>query len=87
MLLTLETPIEIALSVAADFRELRKRRKVSIKALSEKSGVSYSSIKRFEHTGEVSFVSLIKMVSVLNAEQEIKKLFSEIPPESIQELI
>lgn len=87
MELMLETPADIANSVAADFKKLRKTRKMTVKELSIKSGVSYSSIKRFEYTGEISFVSLIKIASVLNAEQTIKKIFSEIPPMSIQEVI
>lgn len=82
-----ESPGDIALNIAANFRRLRKRRKFTLEELSRRSGVSYSSIKRFEHTGEVSFVSLIKMAFVLRAEDEIRTLFSEVPPETIEEVI
>lgn len=82
-----ESPGDIAMNVAANFRRLRKRRKFTLEELSRRSGVSYSSIKRFEHTGEVSFVSLIKMAFVLRAEDEIRALFSEVPPETIEEVI
>lgn len=83
----LETPIELSQHVAASFRKLRKAKKMTMKELSLRSGVSYSSIKRFEHTGEVSFVSLIKMASVLNAENEIRTLFSPSAPKTMEELI
>ena len=83
----LETPVDVAKSVSMDFRKLRKNKKVTLKELSERSGVSISSIKRFEYTGEISFVSLIKIASVLNAEAEIKNLFLNMPPASIEEII
>lgn len=83
----LETSIDVAKSVSMNFRKLRKNRKVTLKELSEKSGVSLSSVKRFEYTGEISFVSLIKIASVLNAEAEIKNLFLNIPPSSVEEII
>jgi len=53
----------------------------------EACGVSYSSIKRFEETGNISLLSLTKMAIALDAEGDIKKLFSEVPYRSIQEVI
>ena len=85
--LLLETPIDLARKVAGDFRKLRKSRRVTIKTLSEKSGVSYASIKRFEHSGEISFVSLIKLASVLNFEAPIRELFENAPPQTIEEIL
>ena len=52
----LETPVDVAKSVSMNFRKLRKNKKVTLKELSERSVVSLSSIKRFEYTGEISFV-------------------------------
>ena len=46
-----ETPEEITRVVAEHTKKLRKRLKISRKRLSEMSGVSYGSIKRFEETG------------------------------------
>ena len=83
----LETPTDIIKRTAADFRALRKARGITIKELSEKSGVSYSSIKRFEHTGEVSFLALTRMASVLHVEDRIRTLFDDIPPASIEEVL
>lgn len=68
-------------------KTLRKRVKLSRKKLSEACGVSYSSIKRFEETGNISLLSLTKMAIALDAEGDIKKLFSEVPYRSIQEVI
>jgi transcriptional regulator with XRE-family HTH domain len=82
-----ETPEEITLSVAQRIKGLRKRLRISRKKLSEMTGVSYASIKRFEETGQISFVFLTKLAIALDAEQDIKKMFLEIPYKSIQEVI
>jgi hypothetical protein len=49
--------------------------------------VSYASIKRFEESGYISFLSLTKIAIAFGAEQDIKQIFSEVPYNSIQEVI
>ena len=83
----LETPAEMALSAAERFRNLRKRKRISIKTLSEQSGVPYSTIRRFESCGEISFVSLIRIASVMNCDNQIDSLFSNNIPSTIEEII
>lgn len=83
----LKTPYEMALDAAGRFRGIRLARKVTIKSLSEKSGVPYSTIRRFESTGEISFVSLVKITSAIGEDDEIERLFSDIIPKSIEEVI
>ena len=83
----LETPAEMALSAAERFRSLRKRKKISIKTLSEQSGVAYSTLRRFESSGEISFVALIKIASVLDCDDQINTLFSNTVPSSIEEIL
>lgn len=82
-----ETPEEIILSIANNTRKLRKRLKISRQKLSEMSGVSYGSIKRFEETGNISFLSLTRIAVALDAVSDIKNIFSEVPYKSIQEVI
>lgn len=82
-----ETPYDMAVNTAKRFRELRKAKKVTIKALSESSGVPYSTIRRFESKGEISFMSLVKMASALGEDREINELFSNRVPASIEEVI
>ena len=82
-----ETPEEIDLVVAKNMKNIRKRMKISMKKLSELSGVSYGSIKRFESTGNISLLSLTKIAIALDAEGDIKKIFSDVPYQSIQEVI
>ena len=83
----LETPAEMALSAAERFRSLRKRKKISIKTLSERSGVAYSTLRRFESSGEISFIALIKIASVLDCDDQINTLFSNTVPSSIEEIL
>lgn len=82
-----ETAEEINLKLAKRIQNIRKRRKISQEALSTKSGVSYGSIKRFEHTGMISLLSLTKIAIALGCTDEIRNLFTDIPYQSIEEVI
>lgn len=67
-------------------KKLRKRLKISRRKLSEMSGVSYGSIKRFEETGNISLLSLTKIAMALDVSGDIKNIFAEVPYKSIQEV-
>ena len=82
-----ETPEEVNLAVAANAKSLRKRLGISQQKLSEISGVSYASIKRFETTGNISFLSLTKIAIAMDAVNGVKAIFTEVPYKSIQEVI
>jgi transcriptional regulator with XRE-family HTH domain len=85
--LTQKTPHEIDAIIAQRIRSIRKRQKLSQEKLSEKSGVSLGSVKRFERSGEISLISLTKIAIALNCEDELINLFAEQPFLSIQEVI
>ncbi|MEA4806221.1 helix-turn-helix transcriptional regulator [Acetobacterium wieringae] len=85
--LTQKTPLEIGILIARRIRSIRKRQKLSQERLSEKSGVSLGSLKRFERSGEISLLSLTKIAIALNCEDELINLFAEQPFLSIQEVI
>lgn len=53
----------------------RKELKLSQKLLAQKSGVSYASVRRFESTGDIAFVSLLKIASGLNCLEDFDALF------------
>ena len=82
-----KTPVEINKTIAARLRDIRKRKKISQQKLSEKSGVSLGSVKRFEGSGEISLISLTKIAIALNCENELESLFEDTPFESIEEVI
>lgn len=86
-ILNQKTPREIDKMIADRIRTIRKRRKISQKRLSEKSGVSLGSVKRFEQSGEISLLSLTKIALALEIQQELEELFEEVPFLSIEEII
>ncbi|HCI25650.1 MAG TPA: transcriptional regulator [Lachnospiraceae bacterium] len=78
---------EIDNDIANRMVKLRKRRKITQKALAAKSGVSLGSIKRFEQSGEISLQSLTKLAIALDVEGELDTLFDSVPFQSIEEVI
>ncbi len=82
-----KTAPEINVDIAKRMAAIRKRRKISQKELAKRSGVSLGSLKRFEQTGEISLLSLTKISIALGLENEMEKLFSEVPFNSIEEII
>lgn len=85
--LTQKTWKEINNELAGRLVEIRKRKKLSQKALSTKAGVSFGSLKRFEQTGEISLQSLTKLAIALGVEEELDSLFAQVPFASIEEVI
>lgn len=83
----LKTPNEMAYDAARRFRSIRKSKGISIKALSESSGVPYSTIRRFEKTGEAGFLTVVKLASSINEDGQIEALFDHYVPRSIEEVI
>ncbi|MBQ4075848.1 MAG: helix-turn-helix transcriptional regulator [Clostridia bacterium] len=82
-----ETPEEINLALAQRLSRIRKRRKLSQQELSEKSNVSYGSIKRFETSGQISLISLTKLCVALDCVDEIRNLFTNVEYSSIEEVL
>ena len=78
---------EIDNDIANRMVKLRKRRKITQKALAAKSGVSLGSIKRIEQSGEISLQSLTKLAIALEVEGELDTLFDSVPFQSIEEVI
>ncbi|WBX71204.1 helix-turn-helix domain-containing protein [Tenacibaculum retecalamus] len=60
-----KSPKEIMILLSKRARVLRKQEKMSQKELSERSGVSYASVRKFETTGIISLESLLKICETL----------------------
>ena len=78
-----QTPKEIQMQIAQNVRAVRKRRKISQKALSD----SLDSVKRFETSGEISLHALIKLAIALDMDDALIHLFEDAPFLSIEEII
>ena len=82
-----ETAEEMNLKLASRVKNIRKRRKISQVTLSERSGVSLGSIKRFETTGMISLLSLTKLAISLDCASEISDMFTNVVYKNIEEVI
>jgi len=69
------TPSEMQKRVASRARDLRLELNFSQQTLSEKSGVSYGSLKKFEQTGQISLESLLKLAVILGCMDDFNSLF------------
>ena len=74
---------------AVGVREKARRRAMGItqQQLSERSGVSLGTIRRFEQTGQIALESLLRISRALECESEIDALFVKPSYKSIQEVI
>lgn len=82
-----KTPNEIVKSLADKIKEHRKKLKISQEMLSQKSGVSLGSIKRFETKYEISLQSFIKIAIALDLDNDLENLFTQKTYTSIDEII
>jgi transcriptional regulator with XRE-family HTH domain len=79
-----KNPSDIMEELASKHKTLRKAAGLSQSEIAERSGVSYGSIKRFETTGQISLVSLLKLAAILNRLNDFDKLFE--PIENLKEI-
>lgn len=59
------SPKEIMILLSKNIIALRKQEKMSQRELSERSGVAYASIRKFESIGIISLESLLKICEAL----------------------
>ncbi len=85
--LNLKTPYDVSRELAERAREKRKYMKLTQMQLADKSGVSLSSLKRFEKTGEISLSSLLKIAMVLDSLKDFEKIFEKPEYTSIEEVL
>lgn len=87
MLLNLKYPEEITKDIAKAEKNKRKKRQLTQEELSARAGVSLGTLRRFEQTGEISFVSLLKIAAILDETDKFAELFTSREYASIQEVI
>ena len=75
--INISTPKSIMQNLKDNFKQKRLSLNLTQEGLSNKSGVSLGSIKRFESSGEISFESLLKIALVLNCLDDFKNIANE----------
>lgn len=87
-MLELHTPYDLQLELSQFIRKMRKQKKLSVKALVDKSGVPDSTIRKFEATGEISLRQFLMLYAAVSQLKKIKVLMeSEESPNSIDEVL
>jgi transcriptional regulator with XRE-family HTH domain len=86
-MLSFKTTSDIAVSIAKRAQEARLSQNLSRKTLSKMSGVTESSIKRFEMTGEISIISLLKIAKALGHINQFEETFTQQGVVSIEQVI
>mgnify|MGYP002145493140 FL=1 len=72
--INIQTPSSMLETIKDNFKQKRLSLNLTQEGLSNKSGVSLGSIKRFESSGEISFESLLKVALVLNCLDDFKNI-------------
>ena len=73
----LKTPSEVLRELAVRFKARRLVMDLSQEGLAQRSGVSWSSLKRFERTGLISLASLLRLALVLDCLQDFEKICTD----------
>jgi transcriptional regulator with XRE-family HTH domain len=76
MSILMMTPHEMSKHLASRVKARRLTSNLSQQTVSERSGVSYSVLKKFEHTGQISLESLLKLALSLGALEDFYNLFA-----------
>jgi transcriptional regulator with XRE-family HTH domain len=69
-----KSPKEIMTLLSKRIITLRKLEKISQRNLSERSGVAYASIRKFESTGIISLESLLKICETLQRLKDFESI-------------
>ncbi|WP_424043354.1 helix-turn-helix domain-containing protein [Prevotella denticola] len=78
---------DILKQLSRNCRLRRLEKNLSQKSLSKTSGVPLPTIQRFEHTGEVSLASFVKIVRVLGYAEDMMELIGKPRYSSLDEMV
>ncbi len=83
MSITLNTPQEVQQDIAGRFKARRLAMNLTRKDLASRSGVAWSSLKRFESEGLIALDSLLKIALVLDCLDDFEKLAASGPRDPV----
>lgn len=81
------TSEEIALELASRAKNTRLAQSLTQQGLASRSGVPFGTLKKFEHTGQIAFVSFIRLITALGDEPALEKLLLEQKFETLDEVL
>lgn len=71
------TAPQLAQGIAERARRYRLDRNLTQQELADRAGMSLSSLRRFERTGEIALLSLVRIAMALDATEGLMALFPE----------
>ena len=87
----LKTPQDVQRELAGRFKARRLAMNLTQEGLAARSGVSWSSLKRFEHTGLIALDSLLRLALVLGRLGDFDRVCTDdrqsLPSKSLDELL
>jgi len=84
---SLKSSAELAKDISKRAKQKRIQLNLTQQELSERSGVSFGSVKRFEQKGEISLKHLLQIAIVLRSAGEFESLFKEQRYQTIDDVI
>lgn len=75
----------VSYDLSRRFRQRRKELKITQRQLEQRSDVSYSSIRRFESTGDISLTSLLKIAKAIDSLEDFDKVFTTIKVKNLKD--
>ncbi len=87
IILNNSNPAFIAKKLAENAVNMRIRNNITQAELAEKSGVTLSSLKRFEQKAEISLANLLRLAVVLGATEGFGNLFTEMETATLDDYL
>jgi transcriptional regulator with XRE-family HTH domain len=84
--LQMQTPQELTAELAKRIRDERLRLGLKQETLAKMSGVSLPTVRRYERTGSITVINLLKLCHALGRLDDFSKLLLPPPANSIAEL-
>jgi transcriptional regulator with XRE-family HTH domain len=75
MTVSLKLPFDIRIEIATRAKKIRLAKGFTQQGLALRSGVSLGSVKRFERTGNISLISLLKLAITLGCLDDFEQVF------------
>jgi len=81
------TAEKLSLQIANKVKQRRLEMNLTQAGMAARSGVNINTYRRFESSGEIAFLNLIRIASALEMTDDISRLFSQKKYRSLDEVI
>lgn len=88
-MLSLYTAFDVQIELKEHLKQSRKQQKLSVEGLAEQSGVPYSTIRKFENTGNISLRQFLMLLEALGGLKQLRDVYQKqnVEPANIDEVL